>query len=259
MDERKTIIEWAYTPEGYLEAPHHIVAPEYAVEIVRGRATAVLTSPTEPVPDELYTLIEEQLREVFDARLLLAHQIYTINAPRTDQHYPDGRKGVAVRLRGVGSLVAAVGTVDILVTDGRGNVLRDSKAERIAADSAFIARVVTAIRKHPLMRQLIASFRGSLADPENALVHLYEVRDALAQHYGSEATARHELHIAKTEWSKLGSLANVEPLSQGRHRGRHPARRPATRGELEEATSIARKLIEAFATQVVNGADVSDA
>jgi hypothetical protein len=30
------------------------------------------------------------------------------------------------------------------------------------------------------------------------------------------------LGISKTEWQRLGALANAEPLEQGRHRGKHP-------------------------------------
>jgi len=42
--------------------------------------------------------------------------------------------------------------------------------------------------------------------------------------------------ISTTEWKRLGLLANVEPLEQGRHRGKHAAgRRIATAEELEEA------------------------
>jgi len=85
----------------------------------------------------------------------------------------------------------------------------------------------------------------------NALVHLYEIRDALAKHYGDEQSARDALSISKTKWDRLGILTNVEPLEQGRHRGKHPTgRRAATESELDEARQLAWRWIMAFAETV---------
>jgi hypothetical protein len=98
------------------------------------------------------------------------------------------------------------------------------------------------------MNTLLASYRTAVHDPANELVHLYEIRDALAKHFRSEPAARKQLGITEANWKRLGVLANREPLEQGRHRGQHPlGRRPASQQELEEARAIVRRLIEAFA------------
>jgi hypothetical protein len=38
-------------------------------------------------------------------------------------------------------------------------------------------------------------------------------------HFGGEHQARESLDISKTKWERLGTLANTDPLQQGRHRG----------------------------------------
>ena len=79
-------------------------------------------------------------------------------------------------------------------------------------------------------------------------MHLYEVRDAISAHYGSEAIAQEKLGVDRNRWKTLGRLANAEPLEQGRPRGKYvKGRRPAERQELTEARITAQELIVAFA------------
>jgi hypothetical protein len=95
------------------------------------------------------------------------------------------------------------------------------------------------------------SYKAAVDDPANELVHLYEIRDALAGHYGGDAAARAKLGISEKEWKRLGILANDAPLKEGRHRGRHSKKlRHATAAELDEARKIARGWITAFADQL---------
>jgi hypothetical protein len=90
-----------------------------------------------------------------------------------------------------------------------------------------------------------------VADPDNELVHLYEIRDAAAKHYGGKAPALKALGIPQAEWNELDRLANAEPLREGRHRGKHnPGLRKATKEERTQARAIARSIIRAFAALV---------
>jgi hypothetical protein len=94
---------------------------------------------------------------------------------------------------------------------------------------------------------MLKSYDDAVNDPGNELVHLYEIRDSTAKHFGGESIARNVLNISGSRWSKLGRLANDEPLKQGRHRGKNPgALRDATEEELREARKIARELVVAY-------------
>jgi len=157
-------------------------------------------------------------------------------------------KNVAIKV-GSDTVAVSVGQVDTVIRDGAGNVLHDTRAERIAEDTAMLDSIAPKLARSPVLRELFNSYSRSTSDPSNELVHLYEVRDALETHYGnSEQNARAALGISRTEWRRLGFLANREPLEQGRHRGDHVAgRRDATAAELEEARSIVQRWIIAFA------------
>jgi hypothetical protein len=137
--------------------------------------------------------------------------------------------------------------VDLVTTNASGEVIRDTRAERIAGHKRFIASLLPKM-SNGTMRAMVDSYRNAIDDPANELVHLYEVRDAAREHFKDEEAARKALGISRNEWGDLGRLANDAPLKQGRHRGIHaPNLRDAASEELERARSVARKIIEAFA------------
>jgi hypothetical protein len=94
---------------------------------------------------------------------------------------------------------------------------------------------------------MLDSYDRSLKDISNALVHLYEVRDAMASEFGGEKKACKRLGIKPADWDTLGRLANHEPISEGRHRGKQPPSRNAAPDELKEARTIAKIIIESYA------------
>jgi hypothetical protein len=98
-----------------------------------------------------------------------------------------------------------------------------------------------------VVASMLASYNRAVNDPGNELVHLYEIRDALLTRFGGESIAQKTLAINSRQWSRLGQLANNDPLRQGRHRGKKLGElRDATESELKEARSIAFKMIEAY-------------
>ena len=102
-------------------------------------------------------------------------------------------------------------------------------------------------RKDWCVAFLLNSYTEAVNDPDNELVHLYEIRDAIAKKFGGGSAAVKALKITESQWSRLGQLANDEPLKQGRHRGKNlGVLRDATEWELKEGRDIARNLVEAY-------------
>ena len=97
---------------------------------------------------------------------------------------------------------------------------------------------------------MLESYSRAVEHPDDEWIYLYEIRDALATHYTSHRKARAALGIAQDEWDRVGVLANVEPILQGRHRGHQDNLRPATPEELAEVRQLVRSWIETFARQV---------
>jgi len=95
---------------------------------------------------------------------------------------------------------------------------------------------------------MLESYSRAVTDPEDELVHLYEIRDAAAKHFGNDQAAIKALGLNPSDWRDLGELANNAPLKEGRHRGRQStARRAATEEELTRARVTGRQIIENFA------------
>jgi hypothetical protein len=247
MPPERTELEWVYQPRDLFEVAYRDVGVDCEIVIDDGRAVATLSVSQDPVDRELEERILGHLEAVFLVRQLQVHRVYDLQGPRIYQH-AGGRKDIAIRV-GAACVVMSGSRTDVVHRDAAGNVLRDTKAERIAEHTAILDSVAPKLAMSSTLRGLLTSYSRSVSDPSNELVHLYEIRDALATHYGGETNACAALSIRRSEWRRLGVLANVEPIEQGRHRGEHVAgRRDATAAELEEARSIARRWIVAFAS-----------
>lgn len=235
--EDRTELEWSYEPSDFFEAPYRHATGDFELMIEDGRVAATVTIPSDPLPQDLEARIGAFLKNTFLVRKLQVRRQYNLEGPRIYQ-YSSSHKNVSISVETAAVLVMA-GQADFVLRDAVGNILRDSKAERIAQHSAALAFLASKLEQSPTLRSLFDSYSRSIDDPDDELVHLYEVRDALLRQYGSEQAARNALGISKTEWQWLGFLANVEPLEQGRHRGKHShGRRPATEAELEEARRL---------------------
>jgi hypothetical protein len=210
---------------------------------------ATLHVPQDPVDPQLDRLIATYISDLLVVRQLQVHRKYQLQGPRVYQH-EGGRRSVSIQVGATDIVVAGV-QADAIIQDAAGNILRDTRTERIAEHARLLSSTTPKLARSATLRGLLTSYSRSVADPFNELVHLYEIRDGLSQHYGGEQPARAALSISATEWGRLGVLANVEPLEEGRHRGKHPAgRRSASAAELGQARAIIRRWITAFAETV---------
>ena len=98
---------------------------------------------------------------------------------------------------------------------------------------------------------MLQSFNNALNDNENFLIHLYEMRDALAAEFGGEGSACNAVKVSKAEWSDFGRMANEDPLLEGRHRGKRHKLRRATQDEFEHATKFCQKLVEGYVSHQI--------
>lgn len=91
------------------------------------------------------------------------------------QHRADGKTN-QVLMVGAAAVKAKDNPADIIVTDANGNVVQDTKAERLAEHGRFITLVTDAAGRDALQRSLLASYRTAVDDPADEMVHLYEIR-----------------------------------------------------------------------------------
>ncbi|MFI5384560.1 MAG: hypothetical protein ACHQ50_00405 [Fimbriimonadales bacterium] len=246
----KTEFKYSYEPIDLFEEATTITTDIGVIVMDGGQATLNLAQPTERVEPAFVEDATTTLRSALQARQLLIHRPFSLNGPTISHEGPDGRRGTVMMV--MGARIAIQGyPPDVLVTDAEGQVIKDTRAERLSQDRDFVENLAARASGCPSLRRMLQSYSRAVSDPDDELVHLYEVRDAAAEPYSNEGAARSALGIGKADWSTLGRLANNEPLRQGRHRGRQSAElRNATEDELKNARRVACQIIAAFASTV---------
>jgi hypothetical protein len=246
MEINKTVVEWAYEPSSFFEGSMIFSEEKYNIKLENGLVHVTLATPQNPVSSELLNEIKERLEVIFMARGLYTHKTFKIKGYSINQIRQDGSKDAQII---IGNGVMAIGCTfqaDIITKDKDGKVIYDSKAVRIAEQFEQIEFILKRTGKSDQIKSLLDSYSRAVFDPADELVHLYEIREALSKELGGEENAVRMLGISKNRWKRLGILANIEPLEQGRHRGKHEVRRAASNQEIQEARDIARELITLY-------------
>lgn len=248
------VLDWAFTPTDMFEEQVTFDVGECSFVLNTGSAQARLSA--EGVAEDQIGTLRGELHEALDARFLaaqvLGHRQYLLSKPSMVREHDDGRRD-GYMFPEPASLKFTCAKVDFITTDADGNV-QDSKRNRIAQRKSFAVQAAKYITD-PIVNSIVRSYSAAVSDPRNELIHLYEIRDAMLKRFGGEKTAQEAIGISSTQWSRLGRLANEEPITQGRHRGKQSGLlREATEVELEEARSIARAMIQGFLHYLDRGA-----
>jgi hypothetical protein len=240
----KLTLDGIYTPSDFFEEPVSLEREGYTAKLLDGKAEVTLKR-TDPLPTTAeQETINQEIEKIFQIRGVVSGQSYTWTGLNLKRHYPDGRRDIWVSAKSALVIVQAK-PIDCMLTGKDGTILRDTKAERLARDKAFLDRCLTHAGD-TLLNKLIASFNQAVEDKENMFLHLYEIREALGEHFGGEKKAIEELGVSSSQWSVFGRITNKEPVRESRHRGKYTELRPATEEERDQANAFARTLIEKY-------------
>jgi hypothetical protein len=240
------VLEWKFSPPDYFEEVIEISRHDYSMTIADGQVRAKVDSGIYEANPNMRQVVHDALNARFLSVQLLMHRAYELSRPTMTRVHPDGRRDIFMEPEPA-RMVMSGGTVDFQVTDKDGNVISDSRRDRIGKKKSLAELVASHHATDAFLAPLLESYATAVRDPNNELVHLYEIREALSTKFGGESATRTALGISDPQWSRLGQLCNNEPLRQGRHRGRTGgALRDATDDELTEARAIARAMIEAY-------------
>ncbi|GAB4239664.1 MAG: hypothetical protein Kow00109_14570 [Acidobacteriota bacterium] len=239
------ILEWTFKPPDYFEEPIEIVYRDHTLTITRGKAEAKLDPVLFDANPAISRTLHDQLNDMFIGVEVVTHRPYQISRPATKRLCPDGRQGVFLIVEP--ARVTMTANPDVQVRDKNGNIIADSRRERIEKKKTLAELVRRYRLQDETLAVLLRSYDAAVRDPDNELVYLYEIPEALSTKFGGETAVRSELGISSADWSAFGRLCNKEPIRQGRHRGKSGlALRDATPSELNEARRIARTMIEAY-------------
>src|SRR5690606_872868 len=249
---KTVILQWTFSPPHLFEEAINIEKDGYTITINDGKIEA-------RIPDDLFEKNERlrsELHELLNARFLAAqllnHEPYTLSKSQITKEHKDGKRDIIVEVEPITIKISA-GQVDFVLKDKDGNVKTDSRRERIDLRTSLGERVSNLVGSEELLLGILRSYNAAINDTENELVHLYEIREALASRFGGEREAREALGVCGSSWKEFGRICNHEPLRQGRHRGQNLGLlRDATKEELSEARKIAVELIESYLSFLEN-------
>ena len=244
------VLDWTFTPPDYFEEPISIVKDKYEMTIENGKVEARIEAKYFDGEPDLRMKFHESLYSRFLGAQILNKKPFELSKPSMSRIHADGRRNHYIFPESI-PLTMTVGPADVIITDPSGKVIRDSRKERTEKRKRLAELVEKHRAQSPVLRSLLNSWSSSINKPDNELVYLYEIRESLSREFGGKKKTLRILKISNKSWdkswSRLGHLANEEPLKQGRHRGKHvDTLRDATEDELSEARVIAQKLIEKY-------------
>ena len=240
------VLEWQFSPLDYFEEPITISRDDYTMVIEKGKVEVRIPATIYDANQSIRGVIHEALNDRFLGIELLSHKPYELSKSSMVRLYPDGRRDIFLEVEPC-RIKVSVGMVDIQLVDKDGNIVSDTKRDRIEKKKSLAELISTYRATDTLLNSLLNSYHVSVRDPANELVHLYEIRDALSAQFGGEEATKSMLNISSSHWSRLGQLCNDEPLRQGRHRGKSIGiLRDATEFELAEARGIAQAMVESY-------------
>src|SRR3990172_452050 len=195
------ILEWSFSPPDYFEEPIFISNDAYEMNIQVDRVEARVKAE---FYDEEHKL-RDQLHELLRARFLgvqtITHKPFELSGPRVSKLHPDGSKYSFVSLETILMRTHGI-TVDFSIEDKNGNIIADSRTERIEKKKKFAELAAKYRPINTTVVSLLDSNNAAVMDPDNELVHLYEIREALATEFRGEKEARNILGISEGEWRR---------------------------------------------------------
>ncbi len=241
-------LEWKYSPKMYLEEP--ITIPCEAceggcLEIKDGVAIAKINPEKYHSNSSIREVLTRQIENQLYAVLIANHKDFDLSKTSRADIREDEKKNYYLKVEDIVLNIEAE-AVDLITIDKYGDIVFDTKKERLDEQN-HLACLIGNHRQDGVLDGMLKSFHQSRKDPDNELVHLYEIRDALSNKFGSKQNAINKLGTIKYEWDELGKLANDPRIKQARHRGKSAgALRDASTTELDKARKSAQLLIEKY-------------
>lgn len=242
-DDAQTVLKWDYTPPDFFEESIQIDVETGRITLEKGLARGTFAASEYARGAEFWDEMHERLRQEFTSQQVLVHKTFTLPKPKMTREHTDGRIDQMIFGTTFKSKIQVYSS-DITIRDAEGNVIQDSRAERLEERRDFREKVARFVPNHPELAQMLESFRMSVEDEQNCFLHLHEITDALTKVFGNQSTAKSTL--GKIPWNTLGKLANSDANTASRHRGKLAPLVPVSDTQLDEGRFCAQQLIQAY-------------
>lgn len=235
-------LKWSFNPPSFFTEDSEVSTDQFTVCITAGTAYARCSGELYDADPGIRQSMEEAVVARLRARLMFTNSCYELSGATITRFHSDDRKGVILEVK-PGELKIVPQTLGIRLGQGQGRVV-DSIQEQARKENE-VSELIWRHWTDSTLQLLLDAIDRANRNPSTALVHFYEVREALAVRFGGEKTAKKEIGMAGS-WSELGRLCNKVPVLQGRHSGSATELRDATLGELDKAKRIARDMVDGY-------------
>jgi hypothetical protein len=252
--ETTTTLKGSYTPKDYLDNPVHISTQNLTLDISNGQIDASLKYYTDTPRAEMWEIemvISRKINNLFRFVRITKRKPFSFNIYTVQMRLADGT---------IYRIIKSEPTNAILTTTPAAPITPEEATKRAQAEQERVTQAIKYTKNDVTLEFMINSYIAAADDPENELIHLYDVMDALREKFEVQSrnpiTSRHDTNntvINKLQitgkrdqtWNRLENLAFEK--QQGRHKGRHHTNpQNATSEELDEARVITRFLISKY-------------
>ncbi|CAH1745214.1 putative ferric uptake regulation protein [Thauera humireducens] len=240
------IFTWAFSPPDSFEQEFSLEIDGQVLHVGVGSARVEIESNAFEADPAVVNRIHDVLKDYLVAAELVTGSSTRLSRPERETLREDGKRVVYAEMMSLGR-VTSFGRPDLVERDFAGNLVRDTRQERVDCIKSLGERIAAQVQEDGTFRKLIASYRAAMRDPSDELVHLYEIADALKSRFGRPREVQGRVAIHPEEWGRFEMLCNRSELRQSRHRGlAGSVLRDATCDELHQVRSLARKMIEGY-------------
>ena len=180
------VLEWAFKPPDYFE--EEISRQGFTMTIADGRVQAKIESATYEANPNMRQGLHDDLNIMFLTEQLLTHRAFELSSSKMTRVHPDGRRDIFMDAEPGHYLICGM-TVDFEVIDKDGNVISDSKRDRIEKKRRLRELVSRHYATDSTLASLLQGNDRAVRNPNSELVYLYEIREALIKKFGNKKSA----------------------------------------------------------------------
>jgi hypothetical protein len=250
------VMTWRYSPSGYLGDLDALVVKGYEIVIFHDVVKVSIPAHLYDGTTDPFNEVKEILEKLFNFAMVANNSKYSISCKSINNYPGNGTEGVVLWPQNCVSASFAE-SVAIKQYDKDGRLIYDHEEEgrkrkeqeiQMRKELAYkLAYLGAAVIEDPTAIKIVGSYKASLDNYQYALVHLYEIRDALKTHFKHKKAAIKALNITKNDWDRIGDLSNSRAVKGSRHEGTFlEPLSELSESLVKEAQKAAQKLVLAY-------------
>ena len=162
------VLEWTFSPPDYFEEVIRIERESYTMVIDKGRVEARIDPVKYDKEHKMRDELQDSLNDRFLGVQLLTHKKYDLSKASMYRLYADGRRDVTIFPESC-IMTMSVGTVDIVVKDKDGNVVSDSRRDRIGKKKELADLTEKYRSQDKFLESMLNFYKAAINDPDNEL------------------------------------------------------------------------------------------